>query len=87
MNEDHDTRIRNVERDHAALKQRVDSLEARMDRHHGELMQSLARVEKQLEDNTRAMDKAEGGLRVGMWIAGAAATIAGLFIAAWKALT
>jgi len=85
--DEHGRQLSALERHTEVLDQRIESMEARQDRQFSEITQSLARIEQKQDQSTETISQAKGGLRVLLWVSGAAATVAGLVIAAWKALT
>jgi len=75
--------IHDLAKDHAAMKQRQDDQDRKLEAIHN----TNARIEAQLNLLNQNFNQAQGGLKLGKWLFWAGTVVAGLAVAVWKIVT
>lgn len=78
----HDEIISILQQKQAATDARLQAMDERIDRNQHVIVQGMARLETKLDAQGQWMNKSEGGLRLGKWLAGISLTCIGI-LAAW----
>lgn len=72
--------------DQAAIKAETDTRILHLESGQQEIIKTLAKIEHKIDNTASMVNRAHGGLRLGMWLSGVGIALAGLALTAWHYL-